>query len=555
MNAAQKILSAKTSWAALGLTGAETKEEIASAYRRLALIYHPDRPTGNADVFLRIQSAHTELIGRVGQHNAYESEEEEEAAPAGADQPKQNDRKRRQTNFDSDGMQMDEDEDDDEKDGTRAGQTAKKKKKRAKNNRDADEVIQINVKLDDLYRGTTYTHYFENGQEQPVEILPGYSTGTTIRFEGASTKFTPGKTPGDLVFIITQIVHPIFTRSRDTLCCTVELSLAEALCADCVTVRGIDGRDYTIQIPPDEIVGPGLVFQRKLVGLGMPSPRTTEIGDLLVNFSVKLPEKITDEQKTAVETLLRKWPCEAETAPGPAPSAFAQRKTGEEMKMPSSATGKRDGKKPRRRKPTAAENKRAAESGDDFFKQATAHTMPATAATTAAGPEYGGDVVVPLYLSLEDLYSGVEVPYKDGLVVKVPPGSEDGMEIAYEGRGQTGKDGNGDLVFVVRETQHDRFSRVRRDLFHVQTLPLWRALTGRPNTIKTLDGRTVTVERKDPAAAVQPNERVVIAGEGMPSARPAATGGKGNMHVGFTVAYPPKIDAETKAGLKKAFKI
>lgn len=544
MNAAQKILSAKTAWSVLGLTGAETKEEITRAFRKLALIYHPDKPTGNAEVFLRIQSAQTELIGKIGQCKYDSVDEDEPAAPAPAE--KTTGRKRRQTSFDEDGMQMDDYDDDGE------GPPSKKKGKKAKNNRDVDEVIEIFVTLDDLYRGKTYMHYFENGQEQPVEIMPGYSTGTTIRFEGASTRFTPGKTPGDLVFVVTQIVHPIFTRSRNTLCCTVELSLAEALCADSVSVRGIDGRDYTIQIPPDEIVGPGMVFQRKLVGLGMPCPRTTETGDLLVNFSVKLPEQITEEQKTAAESLLRKWPCET-TPAAPAGATFERRKTGEEIKMPP-GTVKKNGKKPRRRKPSAAEAKSASESGDDFFRQATAHTMPTAAAAEGGGGgyDYGGDVVVPLYLSLEDLYAGVEVPYKDGLAVKVPPGSEDGMEITYEGRGQTGRDGSGDLVFVVRETQHDRFSRVRRDLFHVQTLPLWRALTGRPNAIKMLDGRMVTIERQDTGKVLQPNERIVIAGEGMPSARPGAV--KGNLHVGFTVAYPVKIDAETKAGLKKAFK-
>ena len=119
MNKEQNILKAKTPWAVLGLTGAESVKEIKHAYRKLALVYHPDRPTGNSEVFLAIQRAHLELIGNIGQYQTDEDEEadEEEEKP----QPEKPAAKKQKTSiFDDDGMQVsDSDEEEAEEEDSR----------------------------------------------------------------------------------------------------------------------------------------------------------------------------------------------------------------------------------------------------------------------------------------------------------------------------------------------------------------------------------------------------------------------------------------------------
>jgi len=46
----------------LGIPQTAKKEDIKRAYRRLSMIYHPDKPTGNADKFLKIKTAYEALM-------------------------------------------------------------------------------------------------------------------------------------------------------------------------------------------------------------------------------------------------------------------------------------------------------------------------------------------------------------------------------------------------------------------------------------------------------------------------------------------------------------
>lgn len=554
--AGQQILDAKTDWAVLGLIGIESKEEITRAFRRLVLVYHPDKPTGNNEVFLRIHSAYAALTetgggggGGAEKEDAGENEDDfvfyRKRRERAGDEGLRKDWRR--SMFDDDGMEVDDKDDDDDEDRgaksatKRTSPRQEKKKKTKVAQKDADEVIEIFVTLEELYHGKTYDHYAPDGQHWKVDILPGYSTGATIRYEEASTRFSPGNAPGDVVFAITQIVHPRFKRNRNDLFCTVDISLYDALCSNQISVAGIDGRVYTIDIPADEILGPGAMFQKTLKGLGMPCPRTTAFGDLIVSFAVKLPERLAEDERQAVRETLRT--CEYAFRPEPVPVVFGGLKVGEEMKIGAGSRARA-----RKRRPSAAERKRAADAAEDIFRAATAHAMPAAGKT--GDPEYGEDVVVPLYLTLEDLYSGVSVPYeKQNLTVNVCAGAEDGVKITYPERGQPGRDGGGDLVFVVRETRHERFTRVGSNLFHTQLLPLWRVLLGEPVPVKTLDGRVLSVCRADPGKVIQPGEFVVIQGEGMPTARPGAKTAKGDMHVGFGAVYPLRIGKEAKLKL------
>ncbi len=55
--------NAKTWWEELNLPQTATLEDVAQAYRSMALIYHPDNPkTGDPEIFIRIQKAYEEAI-------------------------------------------------------------------------------------------------------------------------------------------------------------------------------------------------------------------------------------------------------------------------------------------------------------------------------------------------------------------------------------------------------------------------------------------------------------------------------------------------------------
>lgn len=75
------------------------------------------------------------------------------------------------------------------------------------------------------------------------------------------TKFAcfwqPDIEPGDVIIILQQKEHELFTRNDNDLYCTNNLSLTEALCGFQFTLKHLDGRDLVINSPPGVVVSPG----------------------------------------------------------------------------------------------------------------------------------------------------------------------------------------------------------------------------------------------------------------------------------------------------------
>ena len=127
-----------------------------------------------------------------------------------------------------------------------------------------------------------------------------------MRFSGAGNEVTPGQFQ-DVVFIIDEKPHSKFRRDGDDLRLTVPLSLVDALdppkagsAASRKAVTTLDGRRVDIPLPSP---GPGrttIVPGRttRLAGEGMPiSKAPGKKGDLVVEWSVELPERLSDTQR------------------------------------------------------------------------------------------------------------------------------------------------------------------------------------------------------------------------------------------------------------------
>lgn len=55
-------MSIEQHYKVLGLSLSAKKSDIKTAYRKLSMVYHPDRPTGNKDMFIKIKSAYEALM-------------------------------------------------------------------------------------------------------------------------------------------------------------------------------------------------------------------------------------------------------------------------------------------------------------------------------------------------------------------------------------------------------------------------------------------------------------------------------------------------------------
>jgi DnaJ family protein B protein 13 len=80
------------------------------------------------------------------------------------------------------------------------------------------------------------------------------------------------------------------------------------------------------------------------------------------------------------------------------------------------------------------------------------------------------------------------------LTIEINQGWKDGTKLTFEGEGDQGPNQlPGDIVFIVRQSKHERFERSGNDLIYTSRIPLLDALTGTSLDILTLDERQLKV--------------------------------------------------------------
>lgn len=133
------------------------------------------------------------------------------------------------------------------------------------------------------------------------------------------------------------------------------------------------------------------------------------------------------------------------------------------------------------------------------------------------------------------------------LQVDVPAGIADGQRIRLSGHGHVGEQGGppGDLYVLVRVREDERFVRDGNDLVTVLDVPAPRAALGDRFEVPTLDG-TAEVEIEP---GTQPNETIVLRGQGMPSLRASAR--PGDLRVVVNVQIPRRLSGEQRDLLER----
>jgi len=125
---------------------------------------------------------------------------------------------------------------------------------------------------------------------------------------------------------------------------------------------------------------------------------------------------------------------------------------------------------------------------------------------------------------------------KRTIEVTIPPGLEDGQQIRYGGQGDAGEPGApaGDLMAVVRVTEHPLFERHGRDLLCQVPIDFTQAALGATIEVVTLEGgETIEVGR-----GTQSGDLYRLEGRGLPDVR---TGRRGDVLVQVIVEVPKKL--------------
>ncbi|KAI4383326.1 hypothetical protein MLD38_009176 [Melastoma candidum] len=166
--------------------------------------------------------------------------------------------------------------------------------------------------LEELYKGTTKKMKISreiadmSGKTIPVEeiltidVKPGWKKGTKITFPEKGNE-QPNLIPSDLVFIIDEKPHNVFTRDGNDLIVAKAVPLAEALSGTTVNVSTLDGR--TLTIPINNIIHPN--YEEVVRGEGMPLQKDpSKRGNLRIKFDVKFPRRLSTDQKAGIKNLL-----------------------------------------------------------------------------------------------------------------------------------------------------------------------------------------------------------------------------------------------------------
>lgn len=155
----------------------------------------------------------------------------------------------------------------------------------------------VQISLDEAYRGAERT-VMVDGRRLQMKIPAGARTGTKIRMAGAGPTGQDGQ-PTDLYLVIQVAPDPRFERQGDDLYTDVSIDLYTAVLGGEARVPTPEGA-VMLTIPPG--TQPGQTI--RLGGRGMPNLRAaSNRGDLFARIKIQIPRNLTPEQRQLFEQL------------------------------------------------------------------------------------------------------------------------------------------------------------------------------------------------------------------------------------------------------------
>lgn len=253
----------------LGVNHTTTPDEIKKSYRKLASKHHPDKG-GDAEQFKKIQEAYETLSDPEKKH---QYDNPDPFANMGGNP------------FQQGGNPF----------GDIFGDIFGQRRQQQPRNPDA--VIDINIELEESYRGIEEIIRTELGQFKLV-IPAGTVSGTKFIMHGKGPVNYDNLPAGDLICR----VH-VHNRNNNwnivgqDLIVRIQVDYFDAMLGSAVRFMHVDGKQLEVKVPKHTEPGSRL----RLSGKGMPNPkRAGAYGDLYVLVEVKSP-KLSDEQLRKLE--------------------------------------------------------------------------------------------------------------------------------------------------------------------------------------------------------------------------------------------------------------
>jgi molecular chaperone DnaJ len=131
-----------------------------------------------------------------------------------------------------------------------------------------------------------------------VKIPPGVDEGTQIRLAGEGEEGVSGGPKGNLYIVISTRPHAFFRRRDNNIYLDLSINVAQAALGDEIKVPTLE-EDTTLVIPAGTQTGQTF----RLRGQGVPRLRQNGRGDQIVTVEIRTPTDLTEEQKRLLRKL------------------------------------------------------------------------------------------------------------------------------------------------------------------------------------------------------------------------------------------------------------
>jgi len=132
-----------------------------------------------------------------------------------------------------------------------------------------------------------------------VNIPAGVSNGNYLTLRGEGNVGKRNGPAGDIVVVIEEKSHEVFTRNGDDIIYELYLSIPEAILGGEVEVPTLNGR---AKIKIDAGISPGKILRMK--NKGFPNLNGYKTGDQLIYVNVFIPDKLSPKEKEMVKSMM-----------------------------------------------------------------------------------------------------------------------------------------------------------------------------------------------------------------------------------------------------------
>ncbi len=131
-----------------------------------------------------------------------------------------------------------------------------------------------------------------------INIPAGVETGNYIPVAGKGNSGKNGGPDGDLIVIIEEKKHELFTRDGNNVLYKVKISFPQAALGDEIEIPLLNDKQ-TIKINPGTQPGQTNIIKNK----GIPNLRSSGKGDFIVIYDVRIPTKLNNQERDMIKEL------------------------------------------------------------------------------------------------------------------------------------------------------------------------------------------------------------------------------------------------------------